>query len=84
MTYKNSKVANRYTLIYKYKRDLESDLQKKYMMKKTREPTFKTFYSRNNRHFRLSGINETHATIKWLDTNQFEKFEYNKINPYLR
>lgn len=44
----------------------------------------KTFYSKNNRPFRLSGINETHATIKWLDTNKFETFEYYKIEPYLK
>lgn len=45
---------------------------------------FKTFYSKNNRPFRLSGINETHATIFWLDTLVFETFDYKKIEPYLK
>lgn len=46
-------------------------------------PILKTFYSKNNCPFILSGINETHATIFWLDTNKFETFEYYKIEPYL-
>lgn len=45
---------------------------------------FKTFYSKNNRPFRLSGIDETHATIFWLDTKKFESFPYPKIEPYLK
>jgi len=51
---------------------------------KSSVPGFKTFYSKNNRPFRLSGINKTHATILWLDTNTFETFEYYKIEPYLK
>lgn len=46
-------------------------------------PELKTFYSKNNRPFRLSGINEKHAVIFWLDTNTFETFEYYIIEPYL-
>lgn len=52
--------------------------------KNVRQPTFKIFYSKNNRPFRLSGINETHATIYWLDTLKYETFEYEKIKQYLK
>lgn len=52
--------------------------------KNVREPTFKTFYSRNNRPFRLSGITEQDAIILWLDTNKFETFAYETIKPYLK
>lgn len=44
----------------------------------------KTFYSKNNRPFRLSGITETECIIKWLDTGLFETFPYPKIEPYLK
>lgn len=44
----------------------------------------RTFYSKNNRPFRLSGIDETNATIFWLDTKKFETFPYTKIEPYLK
>lgn len=44
----------------------------------------KTFYSKNNRPFRLSGITETECIIKWLDTGLFESFPYPKIEPYLK
>lgn len=50
---------------------------------KSTVPGFKTFYSKNKRPFRLSGINETHATIFWLDTKVFETFDYKKIEGYL-
>lgn len=45
---------------------------------------FKTFYSRNNRPFRLSGITEHECIVFLLDTEKFETFEYLKIKPYLR
>lgn len=45
---------------------------------------FKTFYSRNNRPFRLSGITERDAIIYWLDTEKFETFEYNLIKKFLK
>lgn len=44
----------------------------------------KTFYSRNNRPFRLSGITEHEAIIYWLDSLVFETFNYEKIKPYLK
>jgi len=47
-------------------------------------PGLKTFYSKNNRPFRLSGVTETECIIFWLDTNTFETFEYYKIEPYLK
>lgn len=52
--------------------------------KNVRQPTFKTFYSRNNRPFRLSGITEHECIIYWLDTNRFETFAYLTIKPYLK
>ena len=51
---------------------------------KSSVPGFKTFYSKNNRPFRLSGITETECIIKWLDTGLFESFPYPKIEPYLK
>ena len=51
---------------------------------KSSVPGFKTFYSKNNRPFRLSGIAEDTVTIKWLDTGLFESFPYPKIEPYLK
>lgn len=52
--------------------------------KNVRQPTFKTFYSNNNRPFRLSGITEQECIVFWLDTEKFETFAYEKIKQYLK
>lgn len=58
------------------------DLKSKFGM-----DTVKTFRSKSNRDFRLSGCekkeNDYEVTIFWLDTLKFEKLPFNKIEPYL-
>jgi hypothetical protein len=50
-------------------------------------PTMRIFKSKSNREFRLSGCEKTDygyfTTIFWLDTEKFETFPYEKIEPYL-
>ena len=49
--------------------------------------TIKTFKSKSQRDFRVSGLekkeHEYEVTIFWLDTLKFEKLPFNKIEPYL-
>jgi hypothetical protein len=49
----------------------------------------KTYYSKKNRPFRLSGTTREDSgvyttVIKWLDTNEFETFPHKLIEPYLK
>jgi len=48
----------------------------------------KTYISKKNRPFRLSRIEKTkygyEALIKWLDTDKFETFALDTIEPYLK
>lgn len=48
----------------------------------------KTYYSKKNRPFRLSRIEKSkygwEALIKWLDTDKFETFALDTIEPYLK
>jgi hypothetical protein len=49
--------------------------------------TIPTFKSKSGREFRLSSIFRDDifkVTIFWLDTNLFETFAYDKIEPYLK
>lgn len=48
----------------------------------------KTYKSKKNRPFRLSRIEKTkygwECLIKWLDTDKFETFSFDIIEPYLK
>jgi len=48
----------------------------------------KIYISKKNRPFRLSRIEKTkygyEALIKWLDTDKFETFALDTIEPYLK
>jgi len=55
--------------------------------KKTWGFPFKFYISKNKRPFRLSGVEKTDygyfTTIFWLDTEKYETFSFEKIEPYL-
>jgi hypothetical protein len=62
--------------------------EKKSIEEKNWSFPFKFSISKNKRPFRLSGIEKTdsgyYIIILWLDTNLFETFAYDKIEPYLK
>ena len=61
--------------------------KQKELPQKFGQPTMRTFKSKSNREFRLSGCEKTpngyFYTILWLDTNKFEVIVDAKIEPYL-
>jgi len=48
----------------------------------------KTYISKKNRPFRLSSVSKSEygweCVIKWLDTQKFETFAFDTIEPYLK